>query len=74
MKDNNEEETYRKILEAAEQGDVASMNSLGECYELGTGVEKDVATAVEWYRKAAERGDARAQNDLRECYSACQAN
>ncbi|MBR4388959.1 MAG: SEL1-like repeat protein, partial [Prevotella sp.] len=34
---------------------------MGLCYENGTGVAKDEAKAVEWYRKAAEQGDARAQ-------------
>ena len=68
MADDNDEVTFKKILEAAEQGDVASMNTLGECYELGTGVEKDEAKAVAWYRKAAELGFAGAQCSLGVCY------
>ena len=30
----------------------------------GTGVPKDDAQAVYWFRKAAEQGDAKAQNNL----------
>lgn len=30
---------------------------LGFAYELGLGVQKDLAEAVKWYRKAAAAGD-----------------
>jgi TPR repeat protein len=32
------------------------MNSLGVCYENGTGVAKDEVEAVTWYRKALDSG------------------
>ncbi len=40
----------------------------GENYRKGEGVEKDLATAVAWYRKASERGSASAQFRLAESY------
>jgi len=41
---------------------------LGECYECGLGVERDVREAAAWYRKAAEQGHAHAQYELGLCY------
>ena len=48
----------------AEQGDVAAQNQLGAIYSDGTGVPRDDAEALKWYRKAAEQGDAAAQSSL----------
>jgi serine/threonine protein kinase len=44
---------YRK---AADQGQADAQNSLGVCYENGTGVGQDAQKAVEWYQKASEQG------------------
>jgi predicted RNA-binding Zn-ribbon protein involved in translation (DUF1610 family) len=41
---------------------------LGKRYYSGTGVKKDVAQAVAWYRKAADQGDATAQSALGDAY------
>ncbi|MEN9637380.1 MAG: hypothetical protein RL077_5784, partial [Verrucomicrobiota bacterium] len=38
--------------------------SIGEMYETGTGVPKDSAEGVKWYRHAAEQGDPDAQAKL----------
>ena len=48
----------------AEQGDSKAQYALGFCYYSGTGVAKDDAEAVKWYRKAAEQGNTDAQFDL----------
>lgn len=37
---------------------------LGQCYELGLGVEQNYQTAAIWYSRAAEQGDSEAQNLL----------
>jgi uncharacterized protein len=42
---------YRK---AAEQGDPAAQDALGNMYETGLGVPRDYAAAARWYRKVAE--------------------
>ena len=47
-------ECYEK---AAKLGHAEAQNNLGVCYELGTGVPKDVVLAAQWYRKAADQGN-----------------
>ena len=40
----------------AEKGHCGCMNSLGNCYLDGLGVEKDVVEAIRWHRAAYETG------------------
>ena len=54
-------ELYRA---AAEGGDLAAQNNLGELYETGRGVSRNAAQALFWYRKSAESGFAPAQFNL----------
>ena len=49
------------LRKAAEQGHANAQCSLGNCYDFGQGVTKDLNEAAKWYRKAAEQGLARAQ-------------
>lgn len=49
---------------AAEAGDVAAQNNLGELFETGRGVSREPALALGWYRKGAENGFAPAQFNL----------
>jgi TPR repeat protein len=49
-------EAYRYFLLAAGQGHADGMFAVGECYYLGTGVDKDLETAAEWYQKALDAG------------------
>jgi len=55
------ERLYRS---AAEAGDVASQNNLGELYEHGRTGVADIGRAELWYTRAAETGNARAQLNL----------
>jgi hypothetical protein len=57
---------YRK---AAEQGNAAAQNDLGNMYTEGQGVPPDYVEAMKWLRKAAEQGNAAAQNNLGNMYS-----
>lgn len=66
----------RIYKELAECGNAMAQYSLGNCYELGQGVEKSNSDAQEWYskavkgfRKEASRGDADAQYFLGSCYT-----
>jgi hypothetical protein len=45
-------------------GNATAMANLGWMYANGTGVEKDDAEAVRWYRKAADKGEATAVANL----------
>ena len=41
--------------ESAAQGHIPPMSHLGDCYMDGVGVDKDVSTAVDWYRAAGDK-------------------
>ena len=49
---------------AAESGDLAAQNNLGEFHETGRGVPRDTAAAIQWYRRSAEQGFGPAQFNL----------
>ena len=49
---------------AAQAGDVAAQNNLGELLETGRGLAREPTQALEWYRKSARSGFAPAQFNL----------
>uniref|UniRef100_A0A3Q3A8B4 DAP3 binding cell death enhancer 1 n=1 Tax=Kryptolebias marmoratus TaxID=37003 RepID=A0A3Q3A8B4_KRYMA len=49
---------------AAESGDDSALFFLGQCYESGLGVQQNLRTAVEFYKKAAQAGNRRAKSVL----------
>ncbi len=49
---------------AAEAGDLAAQNNLGEFYETGRGVPRQPEQALDWYRRSAEKDFAPAQFNL----------
>ena len=55
---------------AAEAGDQAAQNNLGEFYETGRGVSQDATQAFNWYARAAEAGFPPAQLNLARLYAA----
>ena len=55
------------VDKAAAQGFADAQYQLGMLYESGSGVTRNLAEAVRWYRKAAEQGHAGAQFRLGEC-------
>ena len=56
---------FETIAAAAAAGNAEGQFQLGLCYYDGAGVAKNVAQAIEWYRKAASQGHADAQRILR---------
>jgi len=46
---------------AAAQGHVRAQLSLGNCYQLGIGVQVDFQKALEWYMRAADQSNPHAQ-------------
>lgn len=62
-------EACRLTQQSAEQGDSDAQYRLGNMYTCGEpGLEKDVQTAVRWYKKAAALGHRDAQLHLGELY------
>ena len=59
-----EEKDLERTRALAEQGNAFAQSNLAFMYYTGTGVPRDAAEAVRWYRLAAEQGDARAQSNL----------
>jgi TPR repeat protein len=55
---------------AAEAGDQAAQNNLGELYESGKGVPQDASLAFAWYARAAEAGFPPGQLNLARMYAA----
>lgn len=56
---------YRK---AAEQGEAAGEFGLGRMYANGSGVPRDAALALEWYRRAEKKNHAPALDALARAY------
>ncbi|MEZ2896534.1 tetratricopeptide repeat protein [Providencia rettgeri] len=63
-----DKDKYRKAFpwyeKAAKQGDSSSQFNLGEMYQNGWGVTKDLRQAFLWYEKAAKQGNLVAQHRL----------
>ncbi|XP_028271788.1 death ligand signal enhancer isoform X2 [Parambassis ranga] len=49
---------------AAESGDDTALLLLGQCYEQGFGVQQNVRTAIEFYKRAAQAGNKHAKSLL----------
>ena len=58
------EEAARQWRPLAEQGSAEAQLQLGMLYDTGSGVDRNLTTAVAWYRKAAEQNMADAQSAL----------
>lgn len=54
--------TLRPFLgkKAADQGHALAQTKLGGMYCCGSGVRKDQAQGIRWYRRAAEQGEVAA--------------
>jgi hypothetical protein len=56
-KEGKKTEAFQFYKEAAEMGDADSQFSVGDAYEEGEGVEKNLPEAIRWYDMAAKQGD-----------------
>lgn len=54
----------KKLLEAAQAGDVAAQYNLGVMYFEGKDAPQDYLEAAKWYGAAADQGDGQAQFNL----------
>lgn len=48
---------FQSYLTRAEAGEPGIQAHVGECYELGHGVEPDLKKAAFWYRRSVQNGD-----------------
>ena len=62
-------DSFKETKAKAEKGDAEAQVNLGLMYANGSGVVKDEAEAVKWYRKAADQGDEDAQFNLGVMYA-----
>lgn len=59
---------FSQALVAAEQGNTQAMLTIGELYEKGLGVTKNLTKALGWYEKAADAGNGEAAFRSGLCY------
>lgn len=64
-----EELTFEKLKDLAEQGSRGASFVLGNRFSFGEGVAKDDTEAAKWYLKSAEQGLNDAQLQIALCYS-----
>lgn len=63
------EEIAKLYSQAADMGYAPAQNNLGICYENGTGVEKNISKAFDFYKMSSEQGNSVAQYNLACCFS-----
>ena len=56
LEEKKYEEAVPFLRKAADQGNAKAMYGLGLLYDLGTGVDKDLEAAAQWYQKALDAG------------------
>ncbi|MCB2106428.1 MAG: sel1 repeat family protein [Rhodobacteraceae bacterium] len=61
--------TLKLVRPLAEAGNAEAQRNLGVMYRTGRGVDKDIAAAIDWYRKSADQGFADAQFQLGVIYA-----
>ena len=60
---------FNWYLKAAEEGDAAAQNEVGDFYYNGRdGVEQSFEEAFKWWMKSAKQGFAEAQKNVGWCY------
>ncbi|HIG84354.1 MAG TPA: hypothetical protein EYG40_02325 [Verrucomicrobia bacterium] len=55
----------KELKEKALAGDASAQLFLGQSYQKGSGVEKDLDEAIKWLRKSAEQGNVYAPHILK---------
>ncbi len=65
QRDGDAERSHALQVRAAELGHPLAQFQLGQKYEKGDHVEKDLPTAMIWYQKAADRGNVLAKERIK---------
>jgi TPR repeat protein len=66
LKDNKI--SFYWLRKAAGRGSVGAQYIIGNCYEFGFGVPRNIKLATFWYEKAAKNGSIDANKILSNCY------
>ena len=61
----NKQKAFELYQKAADLGDTIAQNILGDKYEMGNGMWKDINKAIYWFEKSAKQGLQKAQNSLK---------
>ncbi|MBW4637016.1 MAG: sel1 repeat family protein [Gloeocapsa sp. UFS-A4-WI-NPMV-4B04] len=59
---------FKLLKPIADQGDAKAQCLIGNMYQLGLGLERNVLEAVKWYKKSAKKGYGVASNNLAEIF------
>ena len=62
--ENNPDLAFKIVWASAKKDSAEAWLALGECFNFGIGVEKNIHEAVKWHQKAAERGSEYAKEQL----------
>jgi hypothetical protein len=62
------EEKFKDALPLAKSGNTEAQYDVGEMYERGRGVNKDMSMAFQWYLKSAEQGNTKGAFRAGLCY------
>ncbi|MEM7716982.1 MAG: tetratricopeptide repeat protein [Cyanobacteria bacterium P01_A01_bin.68] len=57
---------FELLKPIADEGDAEAQCIIGNMYQLGLGLERNILKAVKWYKKSAEKGYGVASNNLGE--------
>lgn len=66
----SEETSFDETKTKAEAGDAEAQNNLGKMYNEGSGVNKDINQARDWFKKSAEQGNVNGEVSLGKWYLA----
>ncbi len=61
---------FESLKVSARKGSVTALYQIGNCYQTGSGVKKNLPEAVKWYHLGANRGDFQAALALADMYLA----
>ncbi len=64
----NKSEDFKKLKNAAKEGSLFAMVSVGLCYEQGLGTTQSIPDAVNYFKMAAQRGSRFAYEELKRIY------
>lgn len=68
----NHEAAFGALMPLARQGIVRAQENIGVMYQLGLGVDRNVAAALGWLKQAAEAGSGVAAHNLGTLYQTCE--